>query len=368
MRRYVLLKAYTKRDDEYYTRLQDIENELQHYANAFRGKIVYCPCDDPTKSNFFKYFVLNFNTLGLKKLIATSYVESELSYGQITIDKGFRPYKVIIQSVDGDNYSLDDLLKNRMNSRSLLSGDGDFRSEECVNLLKEADIIATNPPFSLFREFIDLLVKYNKLFIILGSNIAICYKNVFPLIKSGDLRIGVNKVSLFDRLDGTTKGVMAYWYTNVDSGVKKDLLTLTKSYYKDPTLYPKYDNYNAIEVSKVADIPYDYEGIMGVPLNFIDKYNPDQFEILGLSSTPTCYDNSSGAERTKIYYNLTVHDKRGGVKFRKKLDESSVIIYSTAPKGRTYYTVDGIDGFLVTQFVRILIRRKDFGLEWPIRR
>lgn len=305
-----LNSARKAKKDEFYTQISDIEKELQHYWAHFRGKTVLCNCDDPYESNFFKYFALNFNQLGLKKLICTCYNGSPVQGTElITFFKEFNEepkkvaYKVEITEVkdmNGDGaVDLSDvkiLLQNDKNVMSLLET-GDFRSKECVDLLKEADIVVTNPPFSLFREYLMLLINYNKEFVIIGNVNAISYKEVFPLIKSekvwlgpsitsGDRKFNVpddyplNAVGCGIDQDGKrfikVKGVR--WFTNLDHKKRHEKLDLVCKY--SPEEYPHYDNYDAIEVSKTANIPCDYEGIMGVPITFLDKYNPEQFEIV----------------------------------------------------------------------------------------
>lgn len=305
-----LNSARKAKKDEFYTQISDIEKELQHYWAHFRGKTVLCNCDDPYESNFFKYFALNFNQLGLKKLICTCYNGSPVQGTElITFFKEFNEepkkvaYKVEITEVkdmNGDGaVDLSDvkiLLQNDKNVMSLLET-GDFRSKECVDLLKEADIVVTNPPFSLFREYLMLLINYNKEFVIIGNVNAISYKEVFPLIKSekvwlgpsitsGDRKFNVpddyplNAAGCGIDQDGKrfikVKGVR--WFTNLDHKKRHEKLDLVCKY--SPEEYPHYDNYDAIEVSKTANIPCDYEGIMGVPITFLDKYNPEQFEIV----------------------------------------------------------------------------------------
>lgn len=305
-----LNSARKAKKDEFYTQISDIEKELQHYWAHFRGKTVLCNCDDPYESNFFKYFALNFNQLGLKKLICTCYNGSPVQGTElITFFKEFNEepkkvaYKVEITEVkdmNGDGaVDLSDvkiLLQNDKNVMSLLET-GDFRSKECVDLLKEADLVVTNPPFSLFREYLMLLINYNKEFVIIGNVNAISYKEVFPLIKSekvwlgpsitsGDRKFNVpddyplNAAGCGIDQDGKrfikVKGVR--WFTNLDHKKRHEKLDLVCKY--SPEEYPHYDNYDAIEVSKTANIPCDYEGIMGVPITFLDKYNPEQFEIV----------------------------------------------------------------------------------------
>ena len=316
-----LLKANKNKKDEFYTQLSDIEAELKHYRKHFKGKVVFCNCDDPYESNFFKYFAMNFNYLGLKKLIATCYMGSPIIGEELeqlsifdmvddedNIPKRF-PYKIEITEIvdvngDGavDLTDVEYLLRNNKNSLSLLTGDGDFRSRECVEILKQADIVVTNPPFSLFREFIALLVEYDKQFIIIGNVNAVTYKEIFPLIKENKIWMGYS-IHSGDRefrvpddypLNASSyrvdekgnkyirvKGVR--WFTNMDYIERHKDLDLWRCFIAD--YYHKYDNYDAIEVGKTSDIPEDYFGIMGVPITFLDKYNPDQFEIIGANES-----------------------------------------------------------------------------------
>jgi len=305
-----LHKANLAKKDEFYTQLIDIEKELKHYKKQFHGKIVYCNCDDPFESNFFKYFAANFKELKLKKLIATSYSGSPIVGGQLPLleikgSKGKQPLKIEISEVpdankDGaiDLTDVKSLLKHDTNVATPLKGSGDFRSDECIKLLKEADVVVTNPPFSLFREYLAQLMEYNKKFLILGDQNAITYKEIFKLIKQNDLWFGYDNggtkwFQVPDNYDIPTEsrkkieGGIKYfsmgrimWFTNFDTIKRHQNLDLYKKYTLEE--YPKYDDYDAIEVSKVYDIPMDYVGAMGVPITFLDKYNPDQFEIIGI--------------------------------------------------------------------------------------
>ena len=310
----LLRQANKNKKDEFYTQLTDIEKELRYYKKHFKNKTVFCNCDDPFESNFFKYFVLNFNRLGLKKLIATCYsgspiVNTQLSLFDIVGDyETTKAYKAVVTSVydktgDGSIDMLDvvELFKSRENKLTELKGDGDFRSEECIELLKESDIVVTNPPFSLFREYVALLMDYKKKFLIIGNLGAYTYKEVFPLLMNNQMWAGPS-IHSGDRafyvpdyypleaagcgVDEQTgrkyirvKGVR--WFTNLDIKQRHEELILVKRY--NPDDYPKYCNYDAIDVSKTMDIPCDYAGEMGVPITFMDKYNPDQFEIIGAS-------------------------------------------------------------------------------------
>lgn len=256
--------AKVAKNDEFYTMLTDIEKEMSHYKDFFKGKVVYCNCDDARESNFFKYFSLNFEFLGLKKLITTGYKAE--GKGVVLIYEGDK---------NGNRKVEDDEIVVRE-----LEGSGDFRSEECIEFLKEADVVVTNPPFSLFRGYVKQLMDYGKKFIIIGSMNAITYREVFPLIQNNELWLGNQNVKEFRSPNGEIKKFgNILWYTNIQHKKRNTPLDLYKRYSNE---YPKYDNYDAIEVSKVSDIPMDYDGIMGVPITFLDKYCPEQFEIVGL--------------------------------------------------------------------------------------
>lgn len=306
-----LQRASKAKKDEFYTQLPDIEAELKHYKEHFKGKRILCNCDDPFESNFFKYFAMNFNYLGLAKLTATSYVDSPIAEGQLPLfevqglgvrqGEGKKPYKIEITEVADEDRDgavgladVEYLLRNQRNTLSLLQGDGDFRSQECIDLLKQADIVVTNPPFSLFRKYVAQLVKFDKKFIIIGNKNSIGYKEIFTLVKNGRLWLGyrnINQDMWFivpddyeyeKEIDGKKlKHIMGCWLTNLDTSKRHENMTLYRRYL--PEDFPHYVNYDAIEVSLVADIPYDYFGEMGVPITFLDKHNPDQFEIIGSS-------------------------------------------------------------------------------------
>lgn len=298
--------AAIARADEFYTQMSDIAAELKHYKKHFADKVVLCNCDDPFESNFFKFFALNFNAWGLKKLICTCYDGSAVAGTELSLfdepePTNKKPYKVELTEVrdineDGATDLLDIKEILKLNPPTLLKGNGDFRSEECVELLKEADIVVTNPPFSLFREYVAQLIEYNKKFLILGNQNAITYKEIFPLIrdnkmwlgyKAGDMAFTVpeyyepraTRFWIDERGQKWRSLGNICWYTNLDHKKRHDEIDLYKQY--NPEEYPKYDNYDAIEVGKVADIPIDYNGWMGVPITFLDKYNPEQFEIYG---------------------------------------------------------------------------------------
>jgi len=281
-----LTLAKKNKNDEFYTQFEDINNELKHYKEHFRGKVVLCNCDDPKWSNFWNYFILNFEHLGLKKLISTHYEESGSSY------------KLECVGLKNENGELITLT-------TALQGNGDFRSYECIELLKEANIVVTNPPFSLFREYVAQLVEFAKQFIIIGNLNAITYKDIFKLLKSNELWFGSTyfnggaayfnaPIELYDK-DKMSNEKNAYfkegqfywrvngvrWFTNINHKKRNEELILYRKH--NEVDYPKYDNYDAIEVSKVKDIPINYDGVMGVPISFMDKFNPNQFEILDIN-------------------------------------------------------------------------------------
>jgi hypothetical protein len=306
-----LNRANIDANDEFYTQLSDIERELKYYRHYFKDKIVFCNADDPFESNFFKYFVLNFNRLGLKQLITTSYSGSPIMGQQLSIfdfienksEEKTIAYKAVVNKVydttgDGsiDLFDVKELFKIGENSLTELKGNGDFRSDECLALLELSDIVVTNPPFSLFREYVTTLVDYKKDFIIIGNQNEPTSKQIFPLLKNNKMWFGMTKPKEFivpnDNLERKNTYVRddgkimakfgnTCWFTNLDIPKRHEELILVKKYEGNESEFPEYDNYNAIEVSKVVNIPYDYEGIMVVPVSFLDKYNPDQFEIIG---------------------------------------------------------------------------------------
>ena len=263
---YNLHKAFKVKNDEFYTHMSDIDNELQHYKDIFAGKIIYCNCDNPTKSNFVKWFYRRFNMLHLKRLIVTAYNKD-----------GFGLYwDTDFSKIDTKTIYINDWIENDVR---YLSGNGDFLSDECIELLKQSDIVVTNPPFSLFREYVNVLMDNNKDFLVVGSLNAVSYKNVFKYIKNNTIQIGFTSGSLsFDTPELDNKCVYILWYTTLPIAKHNEELVLYKHY--TPELYPKYDNYDAINVDKTCDIPADYDGAMGVPISFIEKYNPNQFDII----------------------------------------------------------------------------------------
>lgn len=286
-----LKSAKKSKKDEFYTQLSDIEKELKHYKNFLKGKVVYCNCDDPRVSNFFHYFSYNFEKLGLKKLITTCYKNQSIDlFSQNDSEQA------ILLEYTGD--------KNENNVPDPeeigiihLKSDGDFRSPESIELLKQADIVVTNPPFSLFRDYVQQLIEYDKKFIIIGHQNAISYKEIFKLVKENKIWLGYgfnrnmahfinahydDYASDADHIEGMIRVSGIVWFTNVDTKKRHEDVILYKTFYGNETEYPKYENYDAINVDKVKEIPIDYEGEIGVPITFIDKYNPDQFEIIAL--------------------------------------------------------------------------------------
>lgn len=307
-----LHKAKDAKNDEFYTQLTDVSKELMHYKQHFKDKIVLCNCDDPTWSAFWKYFHLNFSALGLKKLISTHY------------DKNDPTYKM--EYTGGDDNDIE------VGVKTSLEGNGDFRNQECLDLLDECDIVVTNPPFSLFREYVACLIEHEKKFLIIGNKNAITYKEIFPLLKNDDVWIGYESPSKFDTPQGITKKIngLSRWFTNLDIKKRHEKLILWKNY--SPEEYPHYENFDAIEVDKIANIPCDYDGMMGVPKTFMDNYNPEQFEIIG---------NAHGDAGVALGLNPYPRELR---KLNKGMRDGDV-----------YYMKDGIP---VIPFSRIIIRKK----------
>lgn len=287
----LLQKAKKLKSDEFYTLLPDIESELQHYRNHFKNKVVYCNCDDPCTSNFYRYFAENFKELGIKKLISSCYKESNIDLFNPTSSNG--GYYYIYTGTETENVipSNSDLV--------YFKEDGDFRSSESINLLKEADIVVSNPPFSLFREYVAQLIKYNKTFLIIGNINAITYKEIFNLIKENKIWLGINLgrgISGFfvpehyelygteARIDNMGNRIVSpnncLWLTNMDNAKRNEGIILTKRYKGNESEYQRYDNYDGININKTQDIPMDYAGFMGVPITFLHKFNPNQFEII----------------------------------------------------------------------------------------
>lgn len=330
-----LNRAFIVKKDEFYTQYEDVANEMMHHKDSFKGKTILCNCDDPFESAFFRYFLLNFEQLEISKLICTCYSDSSLAGQEYPLENFTGAYKAIVTEVPNeclirpdDSLDLEILFAMNGNSLVALEGDGDFRSQECINLLNDADIVASNPPFSLFREYINLLVSHKKQFVILGNMNAATCKEIFPLFRDNKVWYG-NSIHSGDRkfyvpndyplnasgcgIDENgrrfirVKGVR--WLTNMNSNTHKEFLNLTSRY--SPEEYPKYENYDAIEVGQTKNIPMDYKGLMGVPITFLDKYNPAQFEILMLANGNT-RTNVSADTLKEVGYRKHPED-RGGV-------------------------------------------------------
>lgn len=398
MARQHLTAAKTAKKDEFYTRYEDIQKEVEAYlefdAGTFRGKVVYCNCDDPFESNFFKYFAANFNRLGLKKLITTSYDGSPIAgqgslFPEYNAGNGRRQrpkgMAVVLDSVNDEdgNGAIDlrdveiFLKRNKAARRALKSNDkypgGDFRSPDCIALLNESDIVVTNPPFSLFRDYVAQLVKHDKKFLIIGNTNSITYKEIFPLIKANKMWLGCTNFNVgmffevpddwkhFHHIDAETGKKIARvstscWLTNLDHGRRHQPLSLMtmadnlkfSKNLRGKASYDRYDNYDAIEVGTYKEIPSDYDGMMGVPVTFLDKYNPDQFEIVGYEKT---YDL-----QTKTYGVQVQVDKSGRKSNVTKLNDGAVIKLDHPPTDKTYYVVDG--EYFVQQYTRIFIRHR----------
>lgn len=358
-----LTAAKGAKQDEFYTQLTDIEKELKHYRKCFKDKTVLCNCDDPRISNFFRYFALNFEKLGLKRLITTCYKNQD-----IDIFSEHEQEQAVYLIYDGDKNGngIADLEEIEVLP---LNGDGDFRSNECIELLKQADIVVTNPPFSLFREYVAQLIKYDKKFLIIGNQNNVTYKETFQLIMDNKLWIGYMSGDMAFRvpqdyeahdtrfwIDNQGQKWRSLgnicWYTNLPTQKRDEELILFKKY--NPSINLHYDNYDAINVDKVDDIPCDYDGVMGVPITFIDKYNPKQFEIVGLTSGRDEFI----ARPTKRYINPIQHNKNGSTTNGSKANTRATILLPQIPHNQIYYTADNADGALKILYARILIRKK----------
>ena len=345
-----LIKAKKAKNDEFYTQLTDVSKELMYYKHHFKDKIVYCNCDDPTWSAFWKYFHLNFEDLGLKKLISTHYDKTEPTYK--------------MEYTGGDDNDIE------VGVKIPLEGNGDFRNKECLDLLDEADIVVTNPPFSLFREYVACLMEHEKKFLIIGNMNAVTYKEFFPLLKEKKVWVGANEkggtrkgdVMCFtvpDNYSGKTIDVdgvpmvrvTAWWFTNLDHEKRHEKLILWKHY--TPEEYPTYDNYDAINVDKVDQIPCDYDGVMGVPITYLGKHNPEQFEILGITK-----GTSGDYPMSILYENAIQHNKDGTTKGGSKINTGPTLKQTNIPVDTVYYTADNVDGYLIIKYARILIRRR----------
>lgn len=373
-----LTAAQGAKKDEFYTKLDDIAKELKYYKQHFQGKVVLCNCDDPYESNFFKYFALNFNQLGLKKLIATCYDGSPIAGDELPLlfeieetEPKKIAYKVEITEVadynnDGAVNMADVqwLIQNDKNALSLLKGNGSFDSPECIELLKEADIVVTNPPFSLFREYLALLDKYGKQFIIIGNTNALTYKETFKMFKEDRIRTGYTNFNVgmffqvpdnwekFHHIENGKKIARvstSCWFTNMPVTKHNEELILYKHYTAEE--YPNFDNYDAINVNTYTDIPSDFEGVMGVPITFLDKFNPNQFELIGLGNSRENFTP------TKDYINAKKVLKDGKIVNGNAINCVLAIKREDRPIGEIYYTSDNTP-FLVAPYARILIRNK----------
>ncbi|MEP6754439.1 MAG: adenine-specific methyltransferase EcoRI family protein [Chthonomonadales bacterium] len=359
-------KAKSEKNDEFYTQYSDIQKEIEAYlefnANTFRDKVVYCNCDDPFESNFFKYFAANFNKLGLKKLVTTSYDGSPIAGGQLALPeftegngKRERPKAITVEieevtDVTGDGATgIEDVklfLEQNPHTRTPLAGGGDFRSPECLALLKEVDIVVTNPPFSLFREYVAQLVEHDKQFLIIGNVNAVTYKEVFPLIKANRIWLGVTRSGVGsmwflvgdDAPEKTGQKIEngqryqtignSAWFTNLDHGRRHQelpLMTMAENLkfsknLRDKAAYDRYANYDAIEVGTCKEIPSDYDGAMGVPITFLDKYNPDQFEIIGSSMTLSMPMSQVAEKGTYVQGGPRFYIRNGDGTFRRQYD------------------------------------------------
>lgn len=294
-------------EDEFYTQISDIEKELRYYKHHFKNKIIFCNCDDPKESNFWKYFFLNFGSLGLKKLISTHYESSGISY----------KLELVQDEENIGKINEFDIIQTPLN------GDGDFRSEECIQILKEVDIVVTNPPFSLFREYVAQLIEHNKSFLIIGNQNNVTYKETFNLLKDNKMWLGYYNGDMSFKvpdhyeprktrfwIDENGQKWRSFgnicWFTNLDIAKRHEKIILYRNYNQDD--YPKYDDSLVINVGKVADIPADYTGIMGVPITFMNKYNPEQFEILGIANSARWigYDCLTIINGKKIYNRIII--------------------------------------------------------------
>ena len=403
-----LFNAKRVKNDEFYTQYDDIQKEIEAYleydSDVFRGKVVYCNCDDPFESNFFRYFVLNFNKLRLKQLITTSYKPSPVANTQLEL---FGEYKTLIKSkgrpkvtankfiindvhdIDGDGeFNLKDVAKQlkayKHNEWSPLYGDGDFRSDECVKLFKRSGVVVTNPPFSLFREYVKQLFDYNKKFIIIGNKNAITCKEVFPLIKNNKMWVGTtsfNKDMLFispEEIDLSQKPSTAtrivdgkiflrspsVWFTNLDHGRRHQplpLMTMEENLkyskhkeIKGKKAYDKYDNYDAIEVSFTDSIPSDHSGVMGVPVSFLDKYSPEQFEILGATQRG-CHDEVPDTKKYDDYWEVRQSGEKTGSSGGKTNENANLV----GNDGKKNYFINKKGHIIQSAYSRIFIRHKE---------
>lgn len=401
-----LTNAKRAKNDEFYTQYGDIQKEigayLEYNPDVFRGKVVYCNCDDPYESNFFRYFVLNFQKLGLKKLITTSYKPSPVANTQLSLfgdDKTLVPAKgrpkitankfiiTDVGDIDGDgDFDLEDIARqlreNKHNEWEPLQGDGDFRSDECIELLEQSDVVVTNPPFSLYRKYVEQLIGHNKKFVIIGSKNTITYKEIFPLIKNNKMWVGTtsfNKDMLFiapsnadlskkpktaiRKVDGVTYlRSPSVWFTNLDHGRRHQPLPLmtmadnrkfNKQIQKNENSYQKYDNYDAIEVPYTNAIPSDYDGVMGVPISFLDKYNPEQFEILGATQRG-CHNEVIDTKKYDDYWEVRQNGEKTGSSGGKTNENANLV----GNDGKKNYFTNKDGKIIQSAYQRIFIKHK----------
>ncbi len=377
-----LHNAKSGKKDEFYTQLTDIEKELTHYRDYFKNKTVYCNCDDPYESNFFKYFALNFNFLKLKKLIATCYSNSVIANTQLSLFNNDPqenkttsvPHKIIITEIPDLNHDgcidLSDtrlVIEHCKGALTRLKGNGDFNSSECIELLKESDIVVTNPPFSLFRIFVSLLFKYDKKFIIIGNQNAITYKEIFPLIQNNKMWLGYgfkggaahfintkyqDYATANDHKEGMIRVSGVVWFTNIEHKKRHEELSLYKKY--TPEEYPTYDNYDAIEVSKTAEIPIDYKGVMGVPITFLDKYCPEQFEIIGATQRG-CHDNFPDTRKYNTYWEVKPNGIKTGSSGGKTNENANLL----KNDGKKNYFINSEGRVVQSCYQRIFIKYRN---------
>jgi hypothetical protein len=373
-----LRTAQGAKQDEFYTQLEDIENEVKKYKSQIQGKTIFCNCDDPYESNFFKYFASNFNHLKLKKLIATSFTKSPIAGQQLSLldleglkPEGKQPFKIVINEVPDFNkdgvISIEDveqLLKHDKNIVTPLLGDGDFRSKESLELLRESDIVITNPPFSLYRDFIEQLTSNDKKFLIIGNTNSFTYKEIFKLFKEDKIRTGYTNFNKgmffvvpdhwekFHHIDSSGRKIArvstSCWITNLEVDKHKEKLSFYKKY--SPAEFQKYDNYDAINVDRYLEIPDNYFETIGVPITYLDKHNPEEFEIIALGNSKENFTPS------KVYENPIKHTKTGEVQNGNAINCVLALSQKSKPEDSVYYTSNNSD-YLIAPYARLLIRR-----------
>lgn len=346
--------AKNAKKDEFYTQLKDIEQEMVHYREHFKNKIVFLNCDDPDYSSFWKYFSLNFEFLKLKKLISTHF------------DPFGNPSYKMEMIMENDN-------EEKKTIKTQLKGDGDFRSIEAIHCLEEADIVVTNPPFSIFREYIKQLIDYKKKFIVIGNQNAFTYREIFTLLKNDVIWTGNKYGAMEFRVPDDHEANSVYikddgkkyqklgnitWFTNLDIKKRHEEMVLTEFYEGNEEKYPKYGNYDAIEVSKVKHIPMDYKGVMGVPITFLSSYSPEQFDIVGINTSYSDELNDEVAKRTKIYKNVKQYSKNGDISDGNKINDSSVIELDGKPLNSTFYISENSKKYLEIKYARFFIKNK----------